>query len=78
MKKLGIIICDRWRRCAGVTTEAVRGRFWGSARQTYFLAFEFLQIADLSPGYLMERLPGHIKANHKEVVWQTNQRDAHE
>jgi len=44
MKKLGIIICDRWRRCAGVTTEAVRGRFWGSARQSLFFACTFVKI----------------------------------
>jgi len=78
MKKLGIVIYDRWRRCAGVTTEAVRGRFWGSVRQSLFSSCKFVQIEDLSTGYLMERLPGHIMANYKEVVWQINPRDAHE
>jgi len=78
MKKLGIIICDWWRRCAGVTTKAVRGRFWGSARQLLSSLCEFVQMEELSTGYLMERLPGRIMTNHKEVAWQTNPKDAHE
>ena len=70
MKKLGIIICDRWRRCAG--GKCLRAL---TAREGAFAAYrdEDVELAgyttcDGCPGGNVEYAPAEMKRNGAEVM----------
>ena len=70
MKKLGIIICDRWRRCAGgKCLRALRDREGAFARyQGEEVELAGYTTCDGCPGGNVEYAPAEMKMNGFEVV----------
>jgi predicted metal-binding protein len=70
MKKIGIIICDRWRRCAGGkclrALEERRGAF--SRYEGEGLELAGYTTCDGCPGGNVEYAPAEMKKNGVEVV----------
>jgi len=70
MKKIGIVICDRWRRCAGgKCLRALRNREGAFARYTG----EEVELAgyttcDGCPGGNIEYAPAEMKKNGVDVI----------
>jgi len=70
MKKLGIIICDRWRRCAGGKCLAALRRREGAFERYRDEEVELAgyTTCDVFPGGNVEYAPAEMKRNAVDVV----------